>query len=86
MTEVLRFLKCLLEESSRLKLTIGEIRDEISCLDAKIRGIQQRDEDISQQPPMSSLFQKTTEPVNFERNNQKYCYEAGHSNNLHPIN
>jgi hypothetical protein len=79
-TGVIQLLKCLLEEYSRLRLIIGEIRDKIS------KGIQQTGKGISQQPPMSSLFQKTTEPVSFERNNQKYCHEAGHSNNPHPIN
>ena len=70
LTEVLQLLKCLLEENSRLRLTIGEIRDEISSLHTKIQGIEQTGEGISQQPP----------------HNQKYRHEAGHSNNLHPIN
>ena len=82
LTEVIQLLKCLLEENSRLKLTIGEIRDEISSRHTKTQGIQQTGEVISQQPPMSSLFQKSTEPIN----NQKHCHEASHSNNLHPIN
>ena len=82
LTEVIQLLKCLLEENSRLRLTIGEIRDEISSRHTKTQGIQQTGEVISQQPPMSSLFQKSTEPIN----NQKHCHEAGHSNNLHPIN
>jgi len=80
LTEVIQLLKCLLEENSRLRLTIDEIQDKIS------KGIQQTGEGISQQPPMSSLFKKTTEPVSFEQNYEKYCHEAGHSNNPHPIN